>query len=41
MKVKICGESFCHYDSAEVEEVLTCDECPYQIEVDVEQLISE
>lgn len=36
MKVKMCGESFCHYNPDEVDEVLTCDECPYQIEVEEE-----
>ena len=38
MIVKVCGESFCHYDPDEVEEVLTCDECRFQIEVDEEEL---
>lgn len=41
MKVKICGESSCHYDPAEVEEVLTCDECPFQIEIEEDELESK
>ena len=38
MKVKMCSESFCHYDPNEVDEVLTCNECPYQIEIEEEEL---
>jgi len=34
----MCSESFCHYDPNEVDEVLTCNECPYQIEIEEEEL---
>lgn len=38
MKVKICGVGFCYFDPDEVDEVLSCDECPYEIEVEEEEL---
>jgi len=38
MKVKMCSAGFCYYDPTEVDEVLSCDECPHQMEVDEEEL---
>jgi len=38
MKVKICKYSYCSFDPDEVEETLECNECPYLIEVDEEEI---